>query len=349
MSVRSTSLRLLFFLVISIFSHPKGDILRNLTLLNPNGVILFDENTLNHYVFNQPRPYDVVIFVTEKKECKLSKVLRREFEIVSESYKEFDAYKPDLINRKRAVFFGLFFIDENRNDLKRRLNFSPNITIIYTIPHHIKYDPDGNNIDYQKDYNIDYKEGTENWMPLLEFVNLLSKSRHELKKSPLLSLIYFLLFIGFMVAALSLFLKYKNFFVNPLTWYVISLILFIVSISGTVWNILNGAHLVKFDHDWSILEYVHKNQRRQYTGEGIFMGFLFVIIGIILTSLRFLNLIERTFRRFIVAIILFLLIILSDFLVVYIYRLKAPWYGPSFNPPNQYIKGPLIRDQGNAF
>lgn len=30
-----------------------------------------------------------------------------------------------------------------------------------------------------------------------------------------------------------------------------------------------------------------------------------------------------------------------------IYKLKSSWYGPTFNPPDNYIKGPLSRDQGN--
>jgi len=31
-----------------------------------------------------------------------------------------------------------------------------------------------------------------------------------------------------------------------------------------------------------------------------------------------------------------------------IYQHKAPWYGPTFTPPDTYIKGPLSKDQGNT-
>lgn len=29
------------------------------------------------------------------------------------------------------------------------------------------------------------------------------------------------------------------------------------------------------------------------------------------------------------------------------YRIKSPWYGPSFFPPDDYKTGPLSADQGN--
>jgi len=35
------------------------------------------------------------------------------------------------------------------------------------------------------------------------------------------------------------------------------------------------------------------------------------------------------------------------YLLVWIYKFKSPWYGPTFLPPNKYIHGPLSNDQGN--
>lgn len=40
-----------------------------------------------------------------------------------------------------------------------------------------------------------------------------------------------------------------------------------------------------------------------------------------------------------------------SFITIYalmgMYKLKSPWYGPSFLPPDDYMKGPLSADQGN--
>lgn len=30
-----------------------------------------------------------------------------------------------------------------------------------------------------------------------------------------------------------------------------------------------------------------------------------------------------------------------------IYKMKSPWYGPTFSPPSDYVQGPLSNDQGN--
>jgi hypothetical protein len=34
-------------------------------------------------------------------------------------------------------------------------------------------------------------------------------------------------------------------------------------------------------------------------------------------------------------------------MILIIYRIKSPWYGPTFFPPAGYLTGPLARDQGN--
>jgi len=37
----------------------------------------------------------------------------------------------------------------------------------------------------------------------------------------------------------------------------------------------------------------------------------------------------------------------ATFILMSMYKHKSPWYGPTFNPPDNYIKGPLSNDQGN--
>lgn len=337
-----------FFSLYSIaFSHPKGDFLRNLTVLSPTGVIQLDSDLLNHFVLSHPRPYDIVLFIRHDKEDTTIKNLKKEFEKVSESYKEQEAYKPNLHDKKRAVFFACFKLDENNKKYIKLLNFRSDISISYTTPYQIE---DGvGQIIYSKDHNLDYKENTEHTMPLLEFMNKNSQRGIELKKDPLLTLLYFFIFIWALIIGGSLFMKYKSIILNPFTWHICSLIVFILCIGGIVWNFLNGAHLVKFDNDWTILEYIHRGQRKQYIGEGLFMSFLFVCIGNLLGLLTKLWKIDGWFVRKLVGIFILGIIYLLNYLVIYVYRIKSPWYSPSFNPPKGYIKGGLNKDQGNSF
>jgi len=339
---------LIFSLKTTVFSHPKGDFLRNLTLLSPTGVIQLDPELLDLYVLSHPRPYDIVLFITGEKQGRIIKSLYNEYEKVSESFKEQEAYKPNKNNRKRAVFFTSFKLKKNTQNYSRLLNFRSDVSISYTTPYHISEER-VSRITYSKDHNLDYKENTEHTMPLLEFMNKNSQRGIELKKDPILTLIYFFTFIWALILGGSLFIKYKNVILNPLTWHICSCLIFIACIGGTVWNFLNGAHLVKFDEDWTILEYVNRAQRKQYIGEGLFMSIMFICIGNLLGLLTRLNKIEGWLIRKVLGILMLALIFILNYLVIYVYRIKAPWYSPTLNPPKEYMKGGLIKDQGNSF
>lgn len=53
-----------------------------------------------------------------------------------------------------------------------------------------------------------------------------------------------------------------------------------------------------------------------------------------------------TSRRIAVAVALNLIFL---FIQVYIscYRVKTPWYENNFAPPSNFLRGPIMRDQGN--
>lgn len=38
---------------------------------------------------------------------------------------------------------------------------------------------------------------------------------------------------------------------------------------------------------------------------------------------------------------------LALYVLLSIYKMKSPWYGPTFAPPDDYVRGPLANDQGN--
>ena len=39
---------------------------------------------------------------------------------------------------------------------------------------------------------------------------------------------------------------------------------------------------------------------------------------------------------------------LAVLMLLNIYKIKSPWYGPTFAPPDDYVTGPLSNDQGNS-
>lgn len=99
-----------------------------------------------------------------------------------------------------------------------------------------------------------------------------------------------------------------------------------------------------------VSEWFMTQQRSQYAGEGY-------IASIICTILSFCFLFfvrtEVFFSKLTATNRLYLLIFLvfmgwggvQTFLSCY--RVKTPWYHSNFFPPPDYIRGPLMRDQGN--
>ena len=72
------------------------------------------------------------------------------------------------------------------------------------------------------------------------------------------------------------------------------------------------------------------------------------LIGLAYTYLGTINKMvsNRNAMRIQICVTLVTLFILQKILLM-IYRLKSPWYNPSFLPPDWYQKGSLASDQGN--
>ena len=86
-------------LILLIKSHPKADKLRELTLSSDRGLIELDEEMYKEYVMTHPRPYDIVILYTLKKKCNLCQKVFNEFIQVSDSFRDSNGFKPDMVAR----------------------------------------------------------------------------------------------------------------------------------------------------------------------------------------------------------------------------------------------------------
>lgn len=91
-----------------------------------------------------------------------------------------------------------------------------------------------------------------------------------------------------------------------------------------------------------------KGQRGQWAGEGYIFSFLVSFVGLIWIFLVKIELfIRKNFHKRVAIIISVVVIFLAMQLILMCYRIKSPWYGPTFMPPGHYERGPLSRDQGN--
>jgi len=350
-------LTILFGLVLSLIinnvnCHPKGDELRKRSIAAEKNVIVFNAQTFKEFVMKHPRPYDVVILFTLKMKCNLCDAVKNEFYQVSESFIEAGGHKPDMENRKRAVIFGILHYSDDTNSIFKNLKLPATTSILYTTPKNIVLDDNGEvQIKYDEDFVVGFKDKYDAVYAhkILEFVNAKSGRKIELRKNPLMFLLYFIIFISVLVLGFFLFTKFKNVFLSPNLWLVGSFAVYIICIGGIVYNIIHGTPFAKFDRDGNIKELIHSGQRSQYVGEGLLLSSLFVFCGTLIFAFNWINKIKGYWPHKISAFVLIFLIAITSRIIISIYQKKASWYGPTFSPPNNYIKGPLIRDQGNSF
>ena len=355
MSLKSISIFQLIIFIISLIlisSHPKADKLRELTLSSDRGLIVLNAQTYKEYVMSHPRPYDIVILYTLSRKCNLCERVFNEFIQVSDSFRDSNGFKPDMISRKRAVFFAVLYYSEETMPIFKSLKFPSMTNILYTTPQNIQFNQMGEPyIEYDEDYVISYNERSDKIyaLKMMEFANAKSQRKFPLKKNPIEFLIYFLLFVGLIFIGFSAFKNFHPLIINPALWVVGSILVVIICEVVIVYNVLHSIPFAKYDRDGNIIEFIHTGQRSQYAGEGVLMSSLFVLGGTLLYSFNWLNMVKGYGQHKIASFGAIVLIVLIVRIIFSIYRIKARWYNPTFFPPGHYVKGPLINDQGNSF
>lgn len=347
-----------FIFILTIFSssfinsHKKGDSLREATHKNQNNVITFTASTYKDFVLKHPRPYDVVILYTLKMNCNFCDTIKEEYFKVAESYYDNKALIPDKANNKRAVFFGVLYYSEDAKEIFKALKLPAQTTIMYTTPHNILVN-DNNEayIKYDEENIIPYKERRDFVLAhkIIEFINAKSRRSIDVNKNPFLFLFYFIVFCLILYLGVFLYQHFKFLLLSPYVWTIGSLAIFIICIGGIVYNILHGAAFFKYDREGNIIEYIHTGQRAQYAGEGLLLSGMFVLIGSLMFLMTCINRIPGHLNHKLSFILICVLIVFLSKSLTTIYRIKASWYRPEFNPPSNYIKGSLLMDQGIAF
>lgn len=334
-----------------ISSHPKGDQLRKQMANSDNNIITFTAATYRELVMKHPRPYDVVVLYTLKSKCSICESVKKEFSQVAQSFFEVGGHKPDMENRRRSTIFGILYYSDDTASIFKGLKLPSTTSILYTTPKNLVVDDNNDSsIKFEEDFVQEFhKYDTVYAHKILEFVNAKSGKKIELRKNPLMFILYFLIFVFILILGFTLFTKFNQVFLSPNLWLIGSFVIYIVCIGGFVYNIINGTPFAKFDRNGSIKELIHSRQRSQYVGEGLLMSFLFVLSGTLMYAFNWVNSIKNKLLHKVITFVLVFSIAITSRIIIGIYQKKASWYGPTFSPPNDYMRGPLINDQGNSF
>ena len=312
--------------LVLINSHPKADKLRELTLSSDRGLIVLNAQTYKEYVMSHPRPYDIVILYTLSRKCNLCERVQNEFIQVSDSFRDANGFKPDMISRKRAVFFAVLYYSEETMSIFKSLKFPSMTNILYTTPHNIQFNNMGEPyIEYDEDYVISYNERSDKIyaLKMMEFANAKSQRKFPLKKNPIEFLVYFLLFVALIFFGFTVYKNCQPILLSPILWVIGSMLVVIICMGGIVYNILHGTPFAKYDRDGNIVEFIHSGQRSQYAGEGVLLSTLFVLGGTTLYSFNWLNRVRGYGQHKMASFVAIIFTVLVVRIIFSIYRIKA--------------------------
>jgi len=355
MAFRLLVLQTALSLCLSASTSEKSDELRQLSALSDSNIVLLNATGYQHYVVDYPRPYTLVVLFTadaEKYKCHTCAELSEMMKTVVYSYREARAdypYTSATGQRSRAVFFAVLEYSQENQELYMQHGFQSVPNLLITHPKSVFYD--GSKYHFPKDDMWEFSLSSE--VPvhkLLDFINSRTNRSIELKFTALQVLTGLTKWCLLITVLTTVFFKLRSWITSPYVLFLLGLIVYFLCVSGTVYVILNGVPMTGGGRKAGDFELIHRGQRSQYGAEGYFIGFLICLGALCLIFINNLSKVEAalTVRVAAYAALAFLLFTLYELDVIY--KFKASWYFPNFFfPPKNYMKGPLINDQGSSF
>ena len=322
-----------------------------LELQGDNDFVRLTPELFKKFVQNQSRNYLVVVYFTTfayESQCEGCGVLNPIFKRVAYSYKASDgnlAISTEEEKLKPVIFATLEYSQEAL-DILQKFQFQslPNIYVSTK-----SFTEEGYAYSIDKSKLLTYKEGKEyNDEKVLKYLNERTGRKVEVKvrvsEYVKLGLFYVSLITLVLIFVRSII--YHHF--NPKFWWVLSMIVYVVCMGGVVYDIIHGAALGHTDPESEEFVFYAQGPREQYVIEGFLMAGVISLSGVGLIIVNLAAYIEGRWVIRIVGLMGIALWVACGYFTDYIYKRKAEWYHPTFEPPNGYIRGSLMMDQGNS-
>ena len=151
---------------------------------------------------------------------------------------------------------------------------------------------------------------------------------------------------------INVLVRLRESLINQWLWMGVAIFGFVVCTSGIVYTKLHNMPMFRMDTDefgnHYIGEIFNRGNRSQWGAEGYVVSMLCALISL---SFYFIYSVDKfaespVQRRFFTLLGLGVAYIFIN-AYIEIYKLKTPWYGPRFFPPSDYVRGSIMRDQGN--
>jgi len=341
----------ILLLPVLALATSKVDELRQLAEESQTFIELSGEDYFK-YVVDYPRPYTLVVYFTadpQTIQCQPCQEIEQMLGTVIYSYKEAGAQYPQTSpSKSRAVFFAKVTYSQENHQIFQSHGFVSVPNLIVTHPKSVVYENNRFTVPKEDIWEF-HGSGDLHPQKILDFVNNRAARNIELKTPPINTVIT-LLFV-FLVLGVGGVLIYKlhSFLLSPVVWYLGGVLVYFICISGVVYNIIHSVPMIGVNQRTGEPEMVHPGQRTQYGAEGFMMGFMMCLVGISFVGLNNIRYMESPKKMRIAGYLVFLLGVYATLKIITTYKLKSPWYGPGIFPPEHYVKGSFMRDQGNSF
>lgn len=327
----------------------KSQELRDKILSSTDDIVTLTAAEYQHFVNESPRPYDVVVYFTAPQ-CTLCEDIEEELKKVAVLYKQNGAVYPyrDGAKRLRAVYFVKVVFEASTKSIFGQFGFKSVPNLLVSQPKMLRL-KDSEKVEYFRSYlwQISHSDGTLTSQKLLEHVNKKTERNVEYKESILNLLIVLAIFGMIAMTGVWLFLKFRPFFLNTKLWFVGSMTVYFICMSGIVYNILHNVPFNNIDKNGNV-EWIHSGGRSQFGAEGYIMSASVSALGILFISLlKVPKFVSAGTTRVITYLVLFISIYFVLSKIEEIYKTKSGFYNPIFFPPAHYQRGPLKNDQGN--
>eukprot|EP00331_Platyophrya_macrostoma_P012595 CAMPEP_0176430626 /NCGR_PEP_ID=MMETSP0127-20121128/14357_1 /TAXON_ID=938130 /ORGANISM="Platyophrya macrostoma, Strain WH" /LENGTH=287 /DNA_ID=CAMNT_0017812535 /DNA_START=212 /DNA_END=1075 /DNA_ORIENTATION=- len=279
--------------------------------------------------------------------CQLCTELYKEFQSVVQMYHYDDCmeYKTEGDIVHRPVFFGkMSFSESTRSEfMDLGLKSVPDILILK--PHFRSLNQDQKKVYFKKYlWQVMPSDGHVTATKILDYINQKAERNVVYRESIFGLLLVIAVLSSILAAGIMLFLKFRPFFLNPVVWTLGSYVIYYVCMSGVVFNIIHDTPY-SGGQDWYA-----KDGHSQYAFEGYLMSGAILISGLLMLFVHFVGKVSDGSRT--TSLVICSICIIGAFMLMQftgaVYQAKTGYYNPRFYPPAHYIKGSIMKDQGNT-
>jgi len=306
------------------------------------GPLFLSTKQVHEFGISQPRPYTLILLFTP-----LTRTTSVYQELLTNYNKVGFSFTQSAPSSTFPIFFAVIEYTKDTENLFKSHNFTQHSTLIVTNPNTLTLQ-DG--LFYYPEHNsLKLTKFTDNSPEkILSFINLCLNLQVEIKKSfveSFLSLAFNLCVvfgIGIMIYQL------RSVLLMPSVWFVLSLTIYFLCMSGIVYDILRTPQMVGTGKDGKT-EFFLGQRKGQYVLEGFLMSLCMSFCGLCFIGLHLARNIEDKLMMKSVMCLLICALIVGLNKLSQGYKAKTSWYKPGFFPPANYVTGPLMNDQGNSF